>query len=199
MIRLHGTGRTRWSRPYWVLQELGVPFEPVKCRPLTEDTRTPEFLSKNPFGKVPLLEDGDLSLFESSAICMYLAENYGDGRLLPKDRAQRAKCEQWVSFAAGDLEAPLWRMAKHSFLYPEARRIPADIELAKADFLATARALESCLGEYAVGNAFTVADVMMTSTLHWASNMKLLADFPKLSAYVERHTARPSFPRELFS
>jgi glutathione S-transferase len=198
MLRLHGFGQSRWTRPYWLLGELGVPFEAIEASPLAGDTRKPAFLEKNPFGKVPVLEDDTLTLFDSGAIYLYLAERYGDGKLLPRDAEARARCIQWVLFAGGDLEAPLWRVFKHTRLLPETLRIPADVELAKREFARLASALESVLGAHAVGESFTVADVMLASTLRWASSLQLLGDFPKLAAYVERHTSRAAFPRELY-
>lgn len=198
MIRLYGTSISRWTRPYWLLRELDLPFEPVPTSPMKGDTRTESFLAKNPFGKVPVLEDGDLVLFESGAICWYLAETYGDGRLLPRSKEDRARCAQWVAFAGGDLEAPLWRMVKHTRIYPDSLRIPAEVELAKSDFAKTAKALERTLGDYAVGQSFSVADVMLASTLRWAASMELLGEFPKLRKYMEKHTGRASFPAELY-
>jgi glutathione S-transferase len=206
MIKLYGAGPSRWVKCYWTLRELEIPFEPVVVSVLKGETRTPEFLAKNPFGKLPVFEDGDVRLRESSAICTYLAEKHPEKGLLPKpDSLDRALVNQWMSFAVADLEQPLWRAMKHCFLYPEKMRIPADVELAHADFKALAAPLEHELrADYAVGNAFTLADLTLAYTLRWSRierviGADLLAGFPRLIEYTRRHTSRPAFPKELYS
>src|SRR5579883_1165068 len=163
MIKLYGAGPSRWAKCYWTLRELEVPFEPVVVSVLKGETRTPEFLAKNPFGKIPVLEDGDVRLRESSAICTYLAEKHPEKGLLPKQGTfDRALVSQWMSFAVADLEQPLWRAMKHRFLYPEKTRIPAEVEVAHADFKALAATLERELcGDHAVGGTFTLADLTL--------------------------------------
>jgi glutathione S-transferase len=153
-----------------------------------------------------VLEDGDLRLRESSAICTYLAEKHPEKGLLPKPgTSDRGLVSQWMSFAVADLEQPLWRAMKHRFLYPEKTRIPAEVEVAHADFKALAATLERELrGDYAVGGKFTLADLTLAYTLKWSRieriiGADLLATFPRLIEYTEFHTSRSTFPRELYS
>jgi glutathione S-transferase len=206
MIKLYGAGPSRWVKCYWTLRELDVPFEPVVVSFAKGDTRTPEFLAKNPFGKVPVLEDGDLRLRESSAICTYLAERHPEKGLLPEPgTTSRAHVSQWMAFAVAELEQPLWRAMRHRLLYPEKTRIPGEIEVAFADFKALAATLESELrGAYVVGGRFTLADLTLAYTLRWSRleriiGADLLAAFPRLIEYTERHTSRAAFPHELYS
>ncbi len=199
MMKLYGAGPSRWVRPYWTLQELNVPFEPVRLNLRQGENRTPEYLAINPFGAVPALVDGDVVLSQSAAICTYLADKYPESGLAPRPgTADRGKYDQWVAFAIADLEQPLWRIARHTFRYPPEKRSAAEKELAAEDFRTLARTLEPLLGEYAVGGRFTVADIMLAYTLRWASGYKLLDDFPGLAAYTNRHVARPAFPAHLF-
>lgn len=205
MIKLYGVGPSRWVKCYWTLRELDVPFEPVLVSLQKGETRTPEFLERNPFGKIPVLEDGDLVLRESSAICTYLAEKYPERRLLPEPgTSDRARVNQWISFAVADLEQPLWRSMKHRLMYPEPMRIPAEVAIAHADFQALAATLERELrGNYMVGDRFTLADLTIAYTLNWSRierviGADLLATFPRLIDYVEFHKSRPAFPRELY-
>jgi glutathione S-transferase len=206
MIKLYGAGPSRWVKCYWTLRELDISFEPVVVSVLKGEARIPAFLAKNPFGKVPVLEDGDVRLRESSAICTYLAEKHPDIGLLPKPgSSDRALVSQWMSFAVADLEQPLWRAMKHRFLYPEQTRIPAEVELAHADFKALAATLEKELRcDHAVGDRFTLADLTLAYTLKWSRieriiGADLLANFPRLIEYTNLHTSRPAFPRELYS
>lgn len=91
-----------------------------------QQNRTPEFLALNPCGKIPVLEDDGLILTESAAIMLYLAERYGEGRLLPKPgTAASGHHHQWLSFVITELEQPLWTMGKHRFALPEEQRVAA--------------------------------------------------------------------------
>lgn len=199
-IKLYGAGSSRWVRPYWTLQELGVPFEAVRLNLRGGENRSPEFLALNPFGAVPALVDGDLVLSQSSAICTYLADKYPEkGLAPPAGTADRGRYDQWVAFAISDLEQPLWRIARHTFRYPEEKRSPAEKALAADDFRNLARTLEPLLGEYAVCGRFTVADIMLAYTLRWSERLNLLDDFPRLQEYAARHIARPAFPAHLFA
>src|SRR5262245_6206158 len=117
MITLYGSGVSRWVRPYWLLQELDVPFEPKLVSVRKGEHRSPEFLAVNPFGKLPALVDGDLTLIESAAICTYLGDKYAEKALIPKTGTRaRALHDQWVSFAITELEQPLWRIARNTFV-----------------------------------------------------------------------------------
>ncbi len=199
MITLYGYNRSRWIKPYWTLNELGVPFEAKNFRPDYLHAECPEVLAHNPFAKLPVLVDGDFSVFESSAISTYLADKYPEKKLSPKPGSRdRALYDQWISLASTDLEQPLWRIAKHSFLYPPEKQSEADKILAREDFLKEAKVLNELITPYLVGGSFSVADIVMGYTLNWANGYKLLEDFPKLKSYVVEHTARGSFPKELF-
>jgi glutathione S-transferase len=206
MIKLHGSGVSRWVKPYWLLQELEVPFEPITVSIAKGETRTPEYLALNPFAKVPVLEDGELCLFESAAICTYLADKYSEKGLIPRvGTADRARHDQWMSFVISELEQPLWRIIKHSFLYPEDKRSPADVTLAREDFRALTGKLDALIdGEFLVGNRFSVADICATYTVRWSMTKitsggeNLLDQAPKLKAYAVKHMERPAFPRQFY-
>jgi glutathione S-transferase len=205
MIKLFGFGPSRWVRPYWTARELGLAFDPVTLSFARGEHRSPEHLARQPFGKTPALEDGAFTLFESAAICTYLADQRPDAGLVPAPRTQaRAKHDQWMSFVISDLEQPLWRITRHRLLYPEGKRSAAEIELAKDDFRGYAATLEGCLTDHLVGDRFSVADILMTYTLKWSTLERvvgedLLVDFARLRAYVALHQARPAFPVELYA
>ena len=190
---LYEFGPTRSLRARWMLQELEIPFEGVAVNLLAGEHRRPAFLELKPAGKLPVLVDGDIVVTESVAIVLYLAEKYPAKGFLPADPAGRAQVYRWLLFAATELEQPLWRVAKHSFLYPEAVRLLADIELARSDFAPMAAVLERHLDgrEYAVGSQVSAADLVLAYTLDWANELNWLADRPGLVAYMERMYRRP--------
>ena len=192
-MRLYEFGPTRSLRPRWVLQELGVPFEAVSVNLIRGEHRTPGFLEINPAGRVPVLVDGDLVLTESVAISLYLAEKYPQKHLLPHGIVAKASVYRWLLFAATELEQPLWRIAKHTRLYPPEKRSAADLDRAREDFLPMARVAEDHLStrEFLVGSAVTVADFVFAYTLDWANEANLLESFPSLRGYMERMYERP--------
>ncbi|WP_437323413.1 glutathione S-transferase family protein [Sorangium sp. So ce381] len=192
-MKLYEFAPTRSIRVRWALQELGVDFETVQVNLRAGENRRPEFLKLNPAGKLPVLVDGDLVLTESVAIVLYLAEKYPEKGLLPADPRERAKVNQWLLFAATELEQPLWRIARHKFLYPEDKRQPGDIPVACEDFKAMADVLEKHMEQrqFVVGDSVTVADLVMAYTLDWANEIHLLEGFPQLRAYMDRMYARP--------
>ena len=192
-MKLYEFGPTRSIRARWTLQELGVEFESIPVNLAAREHQRPEFLAINPAGKVPVLVDDDLVLTESVAIVLYLAEKYPDKRLLPANIKQRAEMNRWLMFAATELEQPLWRIARHTSLYPEHLRLPADIALARQEFHEMAAVLEKHMRgrQFLVGDRVTVADFVMAFTLDWANEVKLLDDCPQLRAYMERMYARP--------
>ncbi|WP_437708421.1 glutathione S-transferase family protein [Sorangium sp. So ce448] len=192
-MKLYEFAPTRSIRVRWTLQELGVDFETVQVNLRAGEHRRPEFLKLNPAGKLPVLVDGDLVLTESVAIVLYLAEKYPEKGLLPADPRERAKVNQWLLFAATELEQPLWRIARHKFLYPEDKRQPGDIPVARDDFKAMAAVLEKHMDQrqFVVGDRVTVADLVMAYTLDWANEADLLGDFPQLRSYMDRMYARP--------
>jgi glutathione S-transferase len=196
MMKLYEFGPTRSIRARWTLQELGVEFEPVTVNLVAGEHRRPEFLRINPAGKLPVLVDGDLTLTESVAIVLYLAEKYREKGFLPADLTGRAEVNRWLLFAATELEQPLWRISKNTAVYPEERRVPGDVVNARQDFKEAAAVLEKHLQgrQFVVGDRATVADFVTAYTLDWAGEVRLLDEFPVLRRYMERMYERPKAP-----
>jgi len=198
-MKLYEFGPSRALRVRWTLQELDVPFEAVTIDLRAGEHRSPEFLKINPAGKLPVLVDGDMVLTESVAIVLYLAEKYPDKRLIPADPAQRAQLYRWLLFTATELEQPLWRIACHTLLYPEDKRLPGEIALARGDFAKMAPVMETHMRgrQFVIGDTVTVGDFVLAYTLDWAKLVKLLEPFPVLDAYLERMYARPKAPERM--
>jgi glutathione S-transferase len=199
MMKLYGFGPTRSLRALWGLKELDADFEFVPVNLLAGEHKRPEFLRLNPAGKVPVLVDGDTVIPESAAIVLYLAEKYREKGLLPAGLEARANVYRWTMFAVTELEQPLWRIAKHTAIYPEDKRLPADAALAREDFLAMAAVLDSHLKgrQFIVGDGVTVADCVTAYLIDWANELRLIEDFAELRAYLERMYARPTAPQRI--
>jgi glutathione S-transferase len=198
-MKLYEFGPTRSIRARWILQELGVHFEPVSVDLPRREHCSPDFLELNPAGRVPVLVDGDIVLNESVAIVLYLAEKYPDRGLIPTDLKLRADFYRWILFAVTELEQPWWRIAKHTNLYPEQDRLPAEVALARRDFLPMAAVLENHMRgrNYVVGDRVTAADFVVAYTLDVAEAMQLLGACPTLRSYIERMYARPHAPQRI--
>lgn len=192
-MKLYEFAPTRSIRARWVLQELGVEFEAISINMQAGEHRTPDFLTINPTGKLPVLIDGEHIITESVAIALYLGEKYPESNLVPTDLLLRAQLYRWLLFTATELEQPLWRIARHTFIYPEELRLPAEISLARQDFTSMAVVLENHLldRQFLVGEHVTVADFVLAYTLDWANEVQLLATFPTLVDYMERMYKRP--------
>jgi glutathione S-transferase len=196
MMKLYGFPPTRSIRALWTLRELGVDFEFVSVNLGVGEHARPEFLALNAAGKVPVLVDGDLVLTESVAIVLYLAEKYPEKGLLPRGLEPRARVHQWLLFTATELEQPLWRIARHTSLYPKDKRLAADVALAREDFQGMAAVMESHMRgkEFLGGDGVTVADFVAAYTLDWANEVHLLDASPNLRRYLQQMYDRPKAP-----
>jgi glutathione S-transferase len=199
MLKLYGFAATRSLRVLWALNELDAEFEFVPVNLLTGEHQCPEFLRINPAGKVPVLIDGDMVLTESAAIVIYLAEKYPDKGLIPVDRKQLAQAYRWVMFAMTELEQPLWRITRHTWLHPEDQRIPAEIPAASQEFIAMAAVLDDHMTgrQFIVGDNITIADCVTAYLMDWANEYHLIDGYPQLRAYLQRMYARPAAPMRI--
>lgn len=195
-VKVYGVPPTRVLRALWLLNELEIEYELVPTEPLGEETRSPEFRALNPAGKLPVLVDGDVVLTESAAIQLYLAEKFPAAGLIPENIVDRAQMYRWIFFLVTEIEQPLWRIARNTAIYPEDKRIPADIEMAAHECKAMLAVLEQHMHgrEYLVGDRLSVADLNAAYTLDWAREAGMLTDAHVLRAYVEKMYARPKAP-----
>lgn len=197
-MKLYGCPNTRSVRVAWTLEEAGVPYAYQRVELASGGGRTAQFLALNPGGKVPVLEHDGAVMTESAAICLWLAARFPDAELAPPPGSEaHARCLRWLLFAATELEQPLWTVARHKFVLPPARRVPAVVETARWEFGMAAQVLEKGLAgrEFLAGDAFSVADIVTAHTLSWA--MKAAPDHvpPALNAYLQPLLARPALAR----
>ncbi|HEY7726247.1 MAG TPA: glutathione S-transferase family protein [Anaeromyxobacteraceae bacterium] len=196
-MRLYYVPRTRASRPRWALEELGVPYELVRLDAAKKETRTSEHLARHPLGHVPYLEDGEVGMFESAAMCLWLAERFPEKGLIPPAGSPgRAETYQWLFFAATELEPPLAAISAEN-RRPEGQRDAARVDDAKGKFRAAAAALEPILARrpYLLGDAFTIADVFVGACLSWGKSAAGIDGLPAVEAYVAGLKQRPAWKR----
>lgn len=140
--------------------------------------------------------DGNLVLTESAAIQLYLAEKYPQAGFIPETLEDRAQMYRWMFFLVTEVEQPLWRIARHTFVYPDEKRIPQDVELARQECLEMIEVLERHMSEreFMVGDRLSVADFNAAYTLDWANTDEMLASAPRLRDYLKAMYARPTAP-----
>lgn len=196
MFRLHGTALSRSSRCLWMLEELGVPYEHIPVRVGPEGTASPAFLAMNPNGRIPVLEDGDLRVWESFAVNLHLAERV-ETPLGPRDAAERAQITMWTIWATTEFEPDAHTAYEHTITWPEERRDPAEVQAAltrlERPLTALARSLETG-GGHLVGGRFTVAELNIAAVAHYLRGVPdALTPYPAVAAWYARVTARPGF------
>lgn len=189
-------GQVRDHRVRWMLNEIGWDYEVDLIDPAVQESQ--DYLAEQPFGQVPVLRElGRPALFESGAIVLDLAER--SGKLWPERRDEQAQVRCWVIAALNSVEPFLSNVAEVDFFIDdeELRRLrrPGVVSKAK-DRLGK---LSAALGKRSnlVGEAFSAADLMMSSVLRVAAHADLVADFPNLCAYRERCLARPAFRKAI--
>jgi glutathione S-transferase len=213
MIIVHHLNNSRSQRILWLLEELGLDYEIKKYQ---RDPKTmlapPELLAVHPLGKSPVIQDGDTIVAESGAIVEYLVGRYGDGRLAPAPGTpERLRYTYFLHYAEGSAMPPLLlklvfdRVASAPapfFVRPIARAIANKVK----DGLVLPqirRHLTFLEGEIAgrawfAGDDFSAADIQLSFPLEAAAaRAGLDAQYPKLSAFLERIHARPAYQRAL--
>lgn len=190
-ITLYEYAHSRSRQARWTLLELGLKFDSKEGR---EYLHSEELNRVSPMGKVPaVLIDGE-PLFESAAICTYLADLKPEkGLIAASGTRERALHLQWVSFALTEMEAYLWSNARNKFVLPEEKRVTTLFEQNNKAVQIAARVLEKHLtdNDFLISNQFSVADILVGFTINWAKGAGLLDDSPKLLAYIERLKERP--------
>jgi glutathione S-transferase len=174
-----------------LLHLLDVPFEAIDIDFVRAEQKSPSFLARNPFGQVPVIEDGDVLLADSNAILVYLARRYDtSGRWLPDDAIAAARVQRWLSVAAGELAGGA-AAARVAVLFGRERQ---------AGQIALARRLFGLMEQHLANEAFlagaapTLADVAMYAyTAHAPEGGVALDVYPNIEAWLARIEALPGF------
>lgn len=185
ILRLYGDPRSRAFRCVWMLEEIGADYEVVPTAWLAGETREPEFLAVNPNGKIPALVDGDLVVWESLAINLYLAWKYG-GVLTPNTDEAIGLAYRWSFWAMGEFEGPIDAVARFDL------KLPADWGVAQLGVLDGA--LSS--SEWLSGDAFGVADLNVAVMFQRPALAEIdRRPFANVHAWLKRCRGRAGFAR----
>ena len=195
---LWGVGTSRTIRAHWALIELNLSYKTEIIRTRTPDTETAAFKSVNPRQKIPVLQDGTLTMGESAAIVTYLAESYSTEQvsLIPDNPKARAKYFEWMSFICMELDATSLYVLRRHWSLPEIYGDSPVANKASEEYfnrmITAADKLKNPKQKYLLETGFSGVDILMTTTLKWAIdyNQKIPNDFME---YLDHMVNRPGY------
>ncbi len=194
-IVLYHSPNTRSSAVRILLDELGAPHQLHVLDMKAGEQRQPAYLAVNPMGKVPAITDNGALITEQVAIMIHLADRFPAARLSPAlDDPLRGPYLRWMVYYAACLEPAVVDHAS--------KREPAPVGMSPYGHYDTVMATliaQLARGPFILGARFSAADVLWGSAMSWMSGWKLVPDAPEISAYVQRHAARPSTTRVIES
>ena len=195
---LWGVGTSRTIRAHWALIELNLSYKTEIIRTRTTDTETAAFKSVNPRQKIPVLQDGTLTMGESAAIVTYLAESYSTEQvnLIPDNPKARAKYFEWMSFICMELDATSLYVLRRHWSLPEIYGDSPVANKASEEYfnrmITAADKLKNPKQKHLLETGFSGVDILMTTTLKWAIdyNQKIPNDFME---YLDHMVNRPGY------
>lgn len=200
MLKLHFAPNSRASRIMWLLEELELPYELNRMDFHPKDLKSDEHRERHPLGRVPVLEDGEVSIYESGAIVEYILARHKDGGLKPLvDSSLYPEYLQWFHYCEGMVMPPVNTIVVQTVLLPPDRR--DETALSQAQRLLSkswAPVEEAMIGrDYLIGN-FSAADVMLGHACFMSNRLGCISDdMPNLKGYVQRIAARPAFDKAI--
>ena len=186
--------------PHFVLEEIGAPFELRLVDRKRDAQKDPQYMKRNPLGRIPTLVDGDLVLFESAAICLHLADKHPEAGLVPPIATdERGHLYKWLMFLTNTIQPDFM-----TFYYPEKHTIDSNgIAAVKASAEARLDAAYAVVdealkrgGPYLLGNTISVADFYLLMVVAWGGTQKNHpANLPSIRRCADLVSARPSVRR----
>ncbi|MGY8733709.1 MAG: glutathione S-transferase family protein [Pirellulales bacterium] len=197
-MKVHHAPNTRSVRAIWLLEELGLPYDVQEYKLGDRSMRAPDYLKIHPMGRVPALEDADVTIFESGAIVEYVLARYGEERMQPPVNSLYFPMYlQWLHYAEGMIMPPVNVIVVETILLPADRRNDVNVSRATKLLGQMLGAVDAHMkGRDYLAGEFSGADIM---TGHACTVAKRLGadttDKPDLEAYIERCNARPAMQR----
>lgn len=194
---------TRATRPRWLLEEMGLSYELVRVGS-GEMANKFEYQNLHPHNKVPVLVDDNVTIFESAAICSYLADQYPEKKLAPSlNSPSRGYYYQWLFYAQTSLEPPVER-----YIFQVAPDLPEQVlpnsehtKFSKEEifqwFTKVCEPLQRALknNDYLVDNRLTTVDVVTGGVLYWAYKLGMIKEETPIKKYLMQLIERPAFQR----
>ena len=200
MLKLHFAPNSRARRIVWLLEELGLPYDINKMSFHPKDLKSDEHRARHPLGRVPVLEDGDVSIFESGAIVEYVLERHKNGGLKPAvDDPRFPAYLQWFHYCEGMVMPPINTIVVQTLLLPPDRRDETALGQAQRLLTKALAPIDEALEgkEYLIGD-FSAADIMLGHSCFMANRLGCVPDeMANLKSYVARITARPAFDKAI--
>ena len=187
-------GLVRDLRVRWALEEVGRPYDTELLN--ARSPRPEEYLARQPFDQVPAFTDGDLQLFETGAILLYLGEQ--DERLLPAQGQARWDAIAWLFAALNSVEPTFSRLVAYDIFNKDADWAAGARESAVGMCKQKLKRVDDALaGKEWLAGRFSIADIAMVTVLNNIRHTDLVAQYPSLAAYHKRGTERPAYKRAL--
>ncbi len=201
-LKLHYAPNSRASRISWLLEELELPYELNRMDFHPKDLKSDEHRKRHPLGRIPVLEDGDVQIFESGAIVEYILERHKNGGLKPAvDDPQFPYYLQWFHYCEGMVMPPINTIIVHTLLLPPDRQDETVRDQARRLLTRSWDPVEETLEgkDYLIGD-FSGADIMLGHAAFMSNRLGCITDdMPNLKSYVERIAARPAFKKGFVS
>jgi glutathione S-transferase len=197
MLQLYGNPRSRATRCLWMLEEVGEPYQLIEKSTRAADLQNAEYLRLNPNARIPTLVDGNVVLWESMAINLYLAQKY-QGPMHCAGPEVLGLAAQWSFWAVLEMEALLLDLLEHRALLSEFARDPSAAERDELLLRKPLGVLNDVLEarEYLAGDSFTVADLNVASILVWGKMARLdLSGYSQVKRWVDGCLARSAIGR----
>lgn len=188
MYEVIGSPTSRAFRVLWLLEELQQPYTLTADKPHSE-----RVAALNPSGKIPILVDGDAVLTDSTAIMTYLADKHG-AMTYTAGTVARAQQDSFTQQILDEVEAGLWTASRHSFILPQARRVPQIRDTLMWEYTrGIANVMARKQGTYLMGEEMTLPDILLTQCATWAKFEGFPTDNTALLDYIKVTRARPAF------
>lgn len=196
MLKLHFAPNSRAGRIIWLLEELALPYEINKMAFHPSDLKSDEHRARHPLGRVPVLDDGDVRIFESGAIVEYVLARHKNGGLKPEvDDPRYPEYLQWFHYCEGMVMPPVNTIVVQTVLLPPDRRDETALGQAQRLLSKALAPVDAALEgrDYLIGD-FSAADIMLGHACFMSNRLGCVGeDMPHLKAYVARVDARPAF------
>lgn len=200
MLTLHFAPNSRAGRILWLLEELQLPYELNRMDFHPKDLKSADHRARHPLGRVPVLDDGEVSIYESGAIVEYILERHKNGGLKPTvESSEFPAYLQWFHYCEGMVMPPINTIVVHTLLLPEERRDANVLGQAKRLLTRALAPVEEALEgkDYLIGD-FSGADIMLGHACFMSNRFGCVTDdMVNLKAYIERIAARPAFDKAI--